>query len=123
MTIEPSRRLLVLDDDERVGALVEAIGRMVGLSTMLTAEPAAFFAAVKEWQPTLLFLDLTMPLMAGEQVLRGLARHRCTARIILSGGEPQRRADAAELARRCGLALAGTLPETFTPAALRALLV
>jgi CheY-like chemotaxis protein len=118
------RRLLVLDDDELVGVLVETIGRLAGLHTRLTADHAAFFLALQEFRPDLIFLDLTMPAMAGEDVLRGLAHLHCTARVIISSGaSAERLVDAAALARQCGLATAGTLVKPFTPADLRALLV
>ncbi len=124
MYSESQGRLLVLDDDELVGVLVETIGRLAGLSTRLTADHATFFLALQDFRPDLIFLDLTMPAVAGEDVLRGLAHRRCTARIIISSGaSTERLVDAAALARQCGLATAGTLVKPFTPADLRALLV
>lgn len=117
------RRLLVLDDDAFVGVLVQNIAQLAGLDTQLTADPAAFFAVAQEWQPELLFVDLQMPTMTGEEVLRGLALRQCSGRVIISSGAGVHRlAEAAEVARSCGLALAGTLPKPFLPAALRALL-
>jgi CheY-like chemotaxis protein len=121
---ESPRRLLVLDDDELGGVLVEAIGRLAGLRTWRTEDHASFFLALQDFRPDLIFLDLTMPAMAGEDVLRGLAHRHCTARVIISSGaSAERLVDAAALARQCGLATAGTLVKPFAPADLRALLV
>lgn len=123
MEREAQRRLLVLDDDELVGVLVEAIARSAGLCTRLTADASSFFAAVQEFKPDLVFLDLTLPSMSGEDVLRGLAQRQCIARIIISSGAAhQRLADAAALAQQCGLSMAGTLTKPFAPVALRAIL-
>ncbi len=120
---QATSRLVVLDDDELVGVLVESIARLAGLWTQRTADPASFFVAVQELQPDFVFLDLTMPWMAGEDVLRGLAERQCTARIIISSGAaPERLAAAAGLAQGCGLLLAGTLHKPFAPAELRVLL-
>jgi len=117
------RRLLVLDDDDLVGVLVEAIARTSGLETRMTVEPEAFLAAAAQWRPDLVFVDLTMPRMSGEQVLRRLAAQSCTARIIVSSGSAHERlAEAAALAAQCGLCMRGTLSKPFKPAALRALL-
>lgn len=49
MMIELLCCLLVLDDDECVGVLVEVIGCMVGLSMMFMVEFVVFFVVVKEW--------------------------------------------------------------------------
>jgi CheY-like chemotaxis protein len=115
--------LLILDDDELVGILVETVGRLSGLDTRLTADHEAFFAALAAQAPSHVVIDLTMPGMVGEDVLRGLAERRCAARVmVVSGAGPQRLAAAAALAQELGLAFGGTLAKPFTPAALRQLL-
>lgn len=117
------RRLLILDDDDLVGMLVDTVARLAGLATRLTSHHEAFFLALAEWQPDLVLIDLTMPAMSGEDVLLDLAKRQCRARIIISSGsEPQRLAAASAMASANGLTLAGTLPKPFTPAKLRTLL-
>ena len=119
-------RLLILDDDELVGILLETIGRLAGMATQLTSHHEAFFAALADpaaEPPSHVVIDLTMPGMAGEEVLRQLAAVACRSRIVVcSGADPERMAAAAALARSLGLRFAGTLPKPFAPAALRRLL-
>ncbi|MDE2082349.1 MAG: response regulator [Burkholderiales bacterium] len=118
-----ARRLLILDDDEMLGLLLQTVARLDGLQVRLTAGPEAFYAAYEDWAPTHIVLDLTMPALPGEAVLDELARRGCRARIVIaSGAEPQRLADAARRAGERGLTVAGLLAKPFLPAALRALL-
>ena len=117
------RRVLVLDDDAMVGVLIESVARIDGALTRLTAHPADFLQALEGWCPTHIVLDLTLPDMSGEEVLRAIATRPCTARIVLTSGvEAERLAAAAELARSLGLDLAGSVSKPFMPAKLRALL-
>jgi CheY-like chemotaxis protein len=116
-------RLLILDDDELVGILFETVGGLAGLRTQRTTTHGDFFTALAAEAAEHIVIDLTMPGMAGEEVLRRLAALNCRARIIVcSGSEPARLAAAAALATSLGLQLAGTLPKPFAPAALRGLL-
>ena len=119
-------RLLILDDDELVGILVETVGRLAGMATQLTAHHGAFFAALADATaepPSHVVIDLTMPGMPGEEVLRQLAVLQCRARVVVcSGADPERLAAAAVLADLLGLRFVGTLSKPFAPAALRRLL-
>jgi DNA-binding NtrC family response regulator len=116
--------LLILDDDELVGILIETVGRLAGLPTRLTSDHETFFAELAAAPPSHVVLDLTMPGMPGEAVLQGLAERGCAARVVVvSGAGPQRLAAAAALAQQLGLAFAGAIPKPFTPAALRQVLL
>jgi CheY-like chemotaxis protein len=118
------RRLLILDDDPLVGLLIESVARLAGAQTCLTHSHDSFFAALADWAPSHIVLDLTLPGMPGEAVLQALAQRGCGARIIVaSGAEPQRLAAAAQQAAAAALDVAGTLNKPFAPAALRALLL
>jgi DNA-binding response OmpR family regulator len=119
-TAAAARRLLVLDDDPLIGMLIEAVARTAGFDSRVTLQPAEFFAALKEWPPSHIVLDLTLPNCTGEEVLAALAREACTARIILASGvEAQRLADCEAAGRAAGLSLAPALPKPFRAAALR----
>jgi CheY-like chemotaxis protein len=115
--------LVILDDDALVGLLVESVARLAGVATCLTRDAGEFYAAVTEWNPTHVVLDLTMPATSGEQVLTELATRGCRARIIVTSGADAERLDRAlAQARDEGLDVAGGLPKPFVAASLRALL-
>ena len=118
-----ARRLLILDDDELVGVMIETVGQLAGFETRVTTAPEPFLAAAGDWHPELIVLDLTLPTVTGEDVLRSLGAARCSARVIVSSGADTARLEAAlQLGLDEGLAMAGMLPKPFRPAALRALL-
>jgi DNA-binding response OmpR family regulator len=119
----PSGSLLVLDDDEMVGILVETVARLAGMATRRALSCEVFFAEIAAHPPSHVLVDLTMPGMPGEDVLRQLAALQCKARVIVcSGAEPDRLSAATALAASLGLASAGSLPKPFSPVALRKLL-
>lgn len=118
-----ARRLLILDDDELVGVMVEMVGQLAGFETRVTTAPEAFLAAAGDWQPEVIVLDLTLPTLTGEELLRALGDAGCSARVIVSSGADTARLEAAlQLGLDNGLAMAGMLAKPFRPAALRALL-
>lgn len=117
------RRLLILDDDELVGVMIEMVGRLAGFETRVTSAPEPFLAAAADWHPEVIVLDLTLPMQTGEEVLRALGDAGCSARVIVSSGADTARLEAAlQLGLDSGLTMAGMLPKPFRPAALRALL-
>jgi DNA-binding NarL/FixJ family response regulator len=118
-TVVP-RSLLILDDDEMVGILIETIGGLSGMATRRVLDHEAFFAAFVAERPSHVVVDLTMPGMPGEDVLRELAALACMARVVVcSGSEPERLATAAALATSLGLTCVGVLPKPFPMAAMR----
>lgn len=118
-----ARRLLILDDDELVGVMIEMVGRLAGFDTQVTTAPEPFLAAAADWRPEVIVLDLTLPTQTGEEVLRALGDAGCSARVIVSSGADTARLEAAlQLGLDSGLAMAGMLPKPFRPAALRELL-
>lgn len=116
-------RLLILDDDANVGKMIQLIAETSGLAARFMTEPAAFFRAVDEWQPSHIALDLLMPEMDGVQVLGELAERQCRARIIITSGVGTRVLEAAgRSAAERGLDIVGVLAKPFSPAALRGML-
>jgi len=117
------KRLLVLDDDLNVGQTIHLIARSAGFSTSIHTRPEGFFSAVADWQPTHIILDLIMPDMDGVEVISELARHGCSAQIIITSGVGNRILDAAgRSATQHGLDLRGVLSKPFHPSALIKLL-
>jgi len=119
----PGGRLLILDDDAMVGQLLQMAAQSAGFEAQRCERHAAFFDAVRDWQPSHVAVDLLMPEMSGVEVLRQLAVMGCNARIIVSSGAGQGELDAALAeAQALGLQTAGVLPKPFSLAAVRALL-
>jgi DNA-binding response OmpR family regulator len=116
-------RLLVLDDDATVGQIVVMGAQTSGFEARLCETVPAFLAALADWAPTHLAIDLTLPGSSGVAVLQQVAQAGSGARIIICSGSGAEDLDAAlEAARRLGLATAGVLPKPFRLAALRAVL-
>lgn len=116
-------RLLVLDDDVTVGQILVTGAQVSGFEARLCDTVPAFLAALADWAPTHLAIDLTLPGSSGVEVIRQVARAGCRARIIVCSGSGQQDLDAAlEEARQLGLATAGVLGKPFRLAALRAVL-
>ena len=63
-------RLLILDDDDHIGKMVQLIAESVRLTARFMTTTVEFFHAVDEWHPTHIAIDLVMPEMDGVEVLR-----------------------------------------------------
>lgn len=118
-----SNRLLVIDDDAAVGAVIARVGARAGYQSIVVSTADDFLDRVRAWSPTHIVLDLQMPVVDGLELLSQLASDHCTARIILVSGAGER---VVEAARRVGLArgldMTDALTKPFRPAELEALL-
>lgn len=65
-------RVLVVDDDESILETVSSILQMEGYQIMSAAGGTEALAIVRSWQPTLVMLDMRMPVMDGWAVARAL---------------------------------------------------
>jgi CheY-like chemotaxis protein len=116
-------RLLILDDEETVGKLLVFVAQGAGFEARHVDRADGFFAAVDEWAPTHLAIDLAMPEMSGVEVMRKLAASGCTALTIISSGAGDTETEAAlQHATGLGLRMAGVLSKPFSLSSLRALL-
>lgn len=114
---ESSRaRLLVLDDDTELGALIGQLGERSGFDATVTSDARSFNEEIDKLPPELIILDLQMPDMDGIQVLRELAAGGVQAGILLVSGMDRRTIASAEhFGRQAGLRLVGTLQKPFAP--------
>ncbi len=118
-----AERLLILDDEATIGELLMAVAIRLGFEARLCSCAASFFRATAEWSPTHLAIDLTMPDMSGQEVMRQLASDGCQARVIISSGAGREDInDALAQAQALGLRTAGALSKPFSLASVRALL-
>lgn len=116
-------RLLIVDDDPAVGAIIARGAEASGVAALATADAATFFDRVEDWAPTMLAVDLRMPDTDGMDVLDRLALEGHHARVILMSGLGGRVLDAAaRTADRKGLDVIGVLPKPFALATLKDLL-
>jgi EAL domain-containing protein (putative c-di-GMP-specific phosphodiesterase class I) len=116
-------RLLIFDDDEAVGQTLGLGARRMGMETRIVTGAEPFFAALDDWAPTHIALDLVMPEMDGIEVLRLLAARDCRAMIIITSGIGGRVLDAAQRsAEAYSLNIAGVLPKPFNATMLKDLL-
>ncbi|HXH22525.1 MAG TPA: response regulator [Dehalococcoidia bacterium] len=106
------KTILVVDDEPVIRSLASASLERDGWRVVPAADAASALAEIERAPPDLIFLDLGLPGMAGEDLARRLRADRRTASIpivYLTG----RRLEAADEAD-------AVLTKPFTPAALRA---
>jgi FixJ family two-component response regulator len=117
------RRLVMIDDDAEVCALVRDVAEPLGFAVETFTRAPAFLAAIAGRDPHTIVLDLVMPGVDGFELIRHLAAAAVRARILLmSGFDPAHVRMALTLGEARGLAMAGIVPKPVRVAALRALL-
>ncbi len=80
------QRLLVVDDDPRIGRLIARSVKGMGFIVHILHRPEELKAVYRGFQPDVILLDLKMPDVDGIQVLRQLADWGCGARILILSG-------------------------------------
>lgn len=116
-------RLLILDDDLAVAQTIAFIAENAGLKTRISTDSTVFFAALDEWPPDYIALDLVMPEMDGVEVMRLLARRGCSAKVIITSGVGNRVLGAAQRsAEEHGLNVVGVVSKPFSAKVFRALI-
>ena len=102
-------RLLVMDDDPDVGAFFGQVGEDLGFDVRVIALPEHFVAAVLEFSPTVLLLDLQMPGRDGIELLRELSGLERRPKVLIASGLDSRvLTSAAEIGLSMGLDIAGS---------------
>jgi len=115
--------LLVLDDNEQVGAFVQRLAEGMGYAACATTSVVDFMARCSVSPPDEIVLDLQLGESDGIEVLRHLAEHDCRARITLVSGTDGRTLDSArQLAVDLGLNVGRALSKPMRGADLRAAL-
>lgn len=115
----PAGRVLVVDDDEQVRDATSRLLRRLSLQAVCVADGEAALAllAVEE-DIAFVILDLTMPGLPGEEVLRRLRASGSLVPVVIASGNSQSEIDArVQLDARTF-----TLAKPYTLAELRALL-
>jgi EAL domain-containing protein (putative c-di-GMP-specific phosphodiesterase class I)/CheY-like chemotaxis protein len=118
-----ANRLLIIDDDPDVADLVCSAARRAGYAVEAKTEPVPFLDRLSTWQPTVVMLDLQMPVIDGVELLRTLGARRTTAKVIIASGVEGRVVEAARrLGKELGLDVIATLLKPYRTAELRQIL-
>ena len=75
------KKILIIDDDPSILAMVEGILKSGGYTVRSTVDPAKGVRLTSEWKPDLILLDIMMPEMDGYSAAR-LIRGFCSMPII-----------------------------------------
>jgi EAL domain-containing protein (putative c-di-GMP-specific phosphodiesterase class I) len=113
-------RLLIIDDEDSFGLVVERVGRAAGFEVSFIKDAGAFVDAARRWRPSVILLDLKMPDVDGIELLRTLAADKCRAHILLTSGAGEKIVSSAiQLGRDRGLDMQEPLPKPIRLEALR----
>lgn len=111
--VETKPRVLVLDDDPEIAAVMAAAMRRAGYNPMIVPNSEVFFRELGN-QYSIVVLDLMLPGKDGIQVMHELADRGCEAAVVLVSNVDVRVLGAAErLATGHGLRLLGSLRKPF----------
>lgn len=80
---ESARRMLIVDDDEDLCAVIVEIGERQGYEVTAAHNGAEFMARYPQARPHIIVLDLALPDHDGMDLLKFLAGEKCAAEIIL----------------------------------------
>ena len=114
------KRLLIVDDDTRIGRLTQRFTHSLGYQTQVLDQPNAFEQVYQQFKPHLLLLDLKMDQRDGIEILRFLADQETPpAILLLSGMDEQVIHSARCLGESLGLRIPVTLQKPIELSALK----
>lgn len=92
--MKSEKRILVVDDDDAIRALLSTVLRRRGLRVETARNGVEALARLAECRYSLLLLDLMMPLMSGYEVLAHIADESASTRplvlVLTAGIEPRK---------------------------------
>ena len=95
----PLARVLVVEDERHVAAVLHDALIDLGYTVRLAPDGTAALAIAPEYQPDVVFLDLTMPGLPGDVVLERLHELDPTLPVIIVTGNTDEERARATLAR------------------------
>ena len=105
-------RLLVVDDEPGIVEFIAEVATDMGYQVETADGAAGFQRIVKEFDPTVIVLDLQLPQSDGVQLLRTVGDIGCSAKVLLISGMDKRVMSATrELGMSRGVAMLGLLPK------------
>ena len=112
-------RILVVDDEPDIREVVDvSLGLDREFKMRACASGADALVMAAEWSPTLILLDVMMPLMDGPATLANLRKNSRTAQIPVVFLTARTQAD--EIAQYISLGAQGVLSKPFNPMTLAA---
>lgn len=103
-------RMLIVDDEPQICALLERAARPLGFDTRSLSTPEEFVDHLESFRPLVVILDLMMPGCDGVELLRKMKEADCGAYIIVVSGMDHRALSVAQnLGRSHGLNMLGVL--------------
>ena len=109
--VNPSKRILVVDDDISVRVLSAEVLISLGYHVDIAADGAAGWEALHANSYDLLITDNNMPKVSGIELVKRLRSARMTLPVVLASGS----VPTEELSRNPSLQLAATLLKPFSP--------
>lgn len=110
----PHSRVLIVDDEPGITRLIELAASKVGLPALAINDSDGFEKALETFDPTIIFLDISMPGRDGMELIGVLvARNYQGNVVVMSGSDPRYIQMSSTIARTRGLRLAGSLPKPF----------
>ena len=92
------KKILICDDDEGILDMLEIVLEGSGYNIVRVKDSLYLFQVIEDERPDLLLLDLWMPVLSGDQVLKTLRLDPQTSRlpVIVISASPQGKHLAAE---------------------------
>lgn len=120
----PQRRILVIDDEPAIAALIRRAAEQCGYRATVALDLAAVDLALDGAPPTVICLDILMPGTDGVEVLRLLADRGLTSKLLLVSGFDSGVVESVlRLGQALGLDMAGVVPKPIELAKFRNLLL
>jgi EAL domain-containing protein (putative c-di-GMP-specific phosphodiesterase class I)/ActR/RegA family two-component response regulator len=117
-----ARRVLIIDDDE---SLLQTLARMagkLGAKVRTCSSWPSFEAAIGEFNPDLVLVDLMMPDVDGIDVLERICLEPGVDCYVMTGADSRTLEASLEVVTGSGASIAGTLKKPFSAADFKALL-
>lgn len=116
-------RLLVVDDQADILEFIATVAELVGYRVATAQSADRAFSLLREFDPSLIILDLQMPDMDGIELIRELATYGTRSPILISSGmDPRVLASVEQLGLTQGLNMVGTLQKPLALPDLEAVL-
>jgi DNA-binding response OmpR family regulator len=115
-------KLLVIDDDPVIGAVVERIGIDCGYAVDVTETAQAFRSSYDSATPGTIVLDVVIPDTDGLELIGELAAKNSRSKLIIISGYGEYLQLASDFARFSGLEVARALAKPLDRAVLSDLL-